>query len=103
MGGAVAAVETSYMKSKLVESNTARLESIERGEQTVVGVNRFTETEASPLAAGDGAILTVPHEVEAEQIARLKAWREARDGAAVATALQDLRAAAAEGRNVMPA
>src|SRR5262245_12731726 len=103
MGGAVAAVESSYMKSKLVESNTARLESIERGEQVVVGVNKFTETEASPLAAGDGAILTVPHEVEAEQIERLKAWRAARDGKAVAAALKDLRVAAAEGRNVMPA
>src|SRR5581483_10679932 len=65
MGGAVAAVETSYMKSKLVESNTARLEAIERGKQVVVGVNKFIETEPSPLAAGDGAILTVPHEVEA--------------------------------------
>jgi (2R)-ethylmalonyl-CoA mutase len=103
MGGAVAAVESSYMKSKLVESNTARLESIERGEQVVVGVNKFTEAEASPLAAGDGTILTVPHEVEAEQIERLNAWRAARDGAAVAAALTDLRAAAAEGRNVMPA
>jgi len=49
MGGAVAAVESSYMKSKLVESNSARLEAIERGEQIVVGVNRFIETE--PLAA----------------------------------------------------
>jgi ethylmalonyl-CoA mutase len=102
MGGAVAAVESSYMKSKLVESNTARLESIERGEQIVVGVNKFIETEPSPLAAGDGAILTVPHEVEAEQIARLTAWRDARDAQAVAAALKDLRAAAAEGRNVMP-
>ena len=79
MGGAVAAVESSYMKSKLVESNTARLEAIERGEQIVVGVNRFIETEPSPLSTGDGSILTVPHEVEAEQIARLKAWRAARD------------------------
>ena len=72
MGGAVAAVESSYMKSKLVESNTARLEAIERGEQIVVGVNKFTETEPSPLSAGDGSILTVPHEVEAEQIERLQ-------------------------------
>src|SRR6476469_7990279 len=68
MGGAVAAVESSYMKSKLVESNSARLESIERGEQVVVGVNKFVETEASPLSTGEGSILTVPHEVEAEQI-----------------------------------
>jgi (2R)-ethylmalonyl-CoA mutase len=103
MGGAVAAIESSYMKSKLVESNTRRLEAIERGEQVVVGVNRFMETEPSPLTAGEGAILTVPHEAEAGQIERLKAWRAARDNAAVEAALKDLRAAAAEGRNVMPA
>jgi (2R)-ethylmalonyl-CoA mutase len=103
MGGAIAAIESSYMKSKLVESNTLRLEAIERGEQIVVGVNKFTETEASPLGAGDGAILTVPHAVEAEQIERLQAWRAARDGNAVAAALHDLRAAAQDGGNVMPA
>jgi (2R)-ethylmalonyl-CoA mutase len=103
MGGAVAAVESSYMKSKLVESNTRRLEAIERGEQIVVGVNKFIETEPSPLSTGEGSILTVPHEVEAEQIERLKAWRTARDNKAVAAALKDLRAAAQEGRNVMPA
>src|SRR3954453_14130423 len=101
MGGAVAAVESSYIKSKLVESNTARLEAIERGEQIVVGVNRFIETEASPLSTGEGSILTVPHEVEAEQIGRLQAWRSARDAKAVAAALKDLRAAATEGRNIM--
>ena len=103
MGGAVAAVESSYMKSKLVESNTRRLEAIERGEQIVVGVNKFIETEPSPLTTGEGSIMTVPHEVEAEQIERLKAWRTARDNKAVAAALAELRAAAAEGRNVMPA
>src|SRR5262249_4712369 len=103
MGGAIAAVETSYMKSKLVESNTARLEAIERGEQGVVGVNKFIETEPSPLPAGDGAILTVPHEVEAGQIARLNAWRAARDGKAVAAALKELRTAAQGGANIMPA
>ena len=102
MGGAVAAVESSYMKSKLVESNSARLESIERGEQVVVGVNRFNETEESPLSTGEGSILTVPHEVEAEQIDRLNAWRATRDAGAVSAALKELRAAAAEGRNVMP-
>ena len=57
MGGAVAAVENGYMKPQLVESNARRVEAIERGEQIVVGVNRFTETEPSPLAAGDDAIL----------------------------------------------
>jgi len=102
MGGAVAAVESSYMKSKLVESNSARLESIERGEQVVVGVNKFVETEASPLSTGEGSMLTVPHEVEAEQIERLNAWRATRDQDAVRSALKELRAAAAEGRNVMP-
>ena len=103
MGGAVAAVETSYMKAKLVESNTRRLEGIEAAEHVVVGVNRFTETEPSPLAAGEGAILTVAEEVEAEQIKRLQAWRAARDGKSVAAALKDLRVAARENRNIMPA
>jgi (2R)-ethylmalonyl-CoA mutase len=101
LGGAIAVVEMGYMKAQLVESNTARLEAIERGEQTVVGVNRFIETEPSPLATGDDAILTVPHEVEEQQIARLNAWRAERDAAAVAAALSDLRAAARDGRNIM--
>jgi (2R)-ethylmalonyl-CoA mutase len=103
MGGAVAAVETSYMKQKLVESNARRLEAIERGDQVVIGVNKFVETEPSPLAAGTEAILTVPQEVETEQVARLRAWRESRDARAAAAALDALRAAAQEGRNVMPA
>jgi len=102
MGGAVAAVESSYMKQKLVESNTKRLEAIERGELTVVGVNRFTETEPSPLTTGDGAIMTVPEHVEKEQVERLKAWRSARDQKKVSAALDALRRAAAEGQNIMP-
>ena len=102
-GGAVAAVETSYMKQKLVESNARRLEAIERGEQVVVGVNQFVETEPSPLAAGTEAILTVPERVETEQIERLKAWRERRDARAAASALDALKAAAQEDRNIMPA
>lgn len=103
MGGAVAAVESSYMKQALVESNTARLARIESGEQVVVGVNRFTETAPSPLTASDdGGILTVDPAAEAEQIARLEAWRVARDPQAVQAALRELGAAAAEGRNIMP-
>jgi (2R)-ethylmalonyl-CoA mutase len=103
MGGAVAAIDTGYLKQQLVESNTRRLESIERGEQTVVGVNRFVETEESPLSTGQDSILTVPDHVEAEQIQRLKAWRAARDPKAVAAALDDLARAAAQGHNIMPA
>jgi ethylmalonyl-CoA mutase len=103
LGGAIAAVEMGYMKNQLVESNTARLEAIEHNEQTVVGVNRFVETEASPLTTGDDTIMTVPHEVEAEQIARLNAWRAARDDGAVKAALEDLRKAARSGTNIMPA
>jgi (2R)-ethylmalonyl-CoA mutase len=102
MGGAVKAVESGYMKERLVESNTKRLEAIERGEQTVVGVNKFTETEPSPLSTGTDAILTVPKEVEDEQIARLKAWRERRDQIAVRHTLQALSRAAADGSNIMP-
>ncbi len=101
MGGAVAAVESSYMKQKLVESNTRRLEAIEAGQQTVVGVNRFKETEPSPLTTGEGSILTVPPHVEEQAIERIKAWRASRDEKAVAAALAALRAAASEGTNVM--
>jgi (2R)-ethylmalonyl-CoA mutase len=101
LGGAIAAVESGYLKSRLVESNTQRLEAIERGDQTVVGVNRFTQSEPSPLTTGDSAIMVVPDHVEADQIARLNAWREARDDSAVRAALDDLRAAAKEGRNIM--
>lgn len=99
MGGAIAAVP--YMKSKLVESNTRRLEAIESGEQVVIGVNRFTETEPSPLTTGEGSIMVVDPAVEAAQVESLKAWRAARDARAVEKALTDLRAAAQEGRNVM--
>ena len=103
MGGAVAAVESAYMKQRLVESNLRRLAAIEAGEQTVVGVNAFTEGEPSPLSAGEGAILTVDASVEREQIERLNAWRASRDGLAVKRALGELAAAATEDRNVMPA
>jgi (2R)-ethylmalonyl-CoA mutase len=99
MGGAVASID--YMKRKLVESNTTRLAAIESGEQVVVGVNKWTETEPSPLSGGDGAIQVIDPAVEAEQIERLKAWRTARDDKAVKAALADLESAAKEGRNVL--
>ncbi|MCH9809114.1 MAG: protein meaA [Alphaproteobacteria bacterium] len=101
MGGAVAAID--YMKRKLVESNSQRLRNIESGEQVVVGVNKWTETEPSPLSAGEGAIQVVDPAFEAEQVAKLKAWREARDQKAADAALAELDAAAKEGRNIMEA
>src|SRR5258707_5647013 len=103
MGGAVAAVETGYMKRALVDSNTARLEAIERGDQIVVGVNKYLESEPSPLTGGVESIMTVSAEAETGQIERLKAWRAARDAGAVAAALKDLKRAAAGGSNIMPA
>ncbi len=100
MGGAVASID--YMKQRLVESNTLRLSRIESGEQVVVGVNKWTETEPSPLASGeDGGILTVAQGVEADQIAALEAWRGTRDSVAVEAAIADLKSAAVEGRNIM--
>jgi len=103
MGGAVKAVESGYMKQQLVESNTARLEAIERGEQVVVGVNKYLESEPSPLTGGVESILTVPEEAEHGQIERLRAWRAQRDNAAVKAALENLKRAAAGSGNVMPA
>jgi ethylmalonyl-CoA mutase len=100
MGGAVAAID--YMKRALVDSNTDRLRKIESGEQIVVGVNRWTETEASPLAAGDdGAVQIVDPAIEKEQIARLATWRTSRDNKACKKALGELERAAKEGSNVM--
>jgi (2R)-ethylmalonyl-CoA mutase len=99
MGGAVAAID--YMKHGLVMSNTERLRKVESGEQVVVGVNRWVETEHSPLAAGTDAIQIVDSAIEAEQIERLKAWRGSREQKAVRKALTELEDAAREGRNVM--
>ena len=102
LGGAVNAVESGYMKRRLVESNAQRVAAIESGDQVVVGVNRFTEAEPSPLATGEGSIMTVDPRAEADQIALLNAWRGQRDAARVRQALSDLAAAAKDGRNIMP-
>ena len=99
MGGAVNAIE--HMKSMLVEANSSRIGKIENGETTLVGVNRWTEAEASPLTAGDSSIMVADQSAETDQIARLKQWREARDETAVKTALDTLRASAAAGENIM--
>lgn len=101
MGGAIDAID--YMKGRLVESNSDRLGRIEAGETVVVGVNKWQQGEPSPLMTGDGGIMVVDPAVEAEQIGRLNAWRAERNEGEVNAALADLRAAAAEGRNVMPA
>jgi (2R)-ethylmalonyl-CoA mutase len=103
MGGAVKAVESGYMKQQLVESNTARLEAIERGEQVVVGVNKYLESEPSPLGGGTEQILTVSEDAERDQIARLKEWRAQRDDSKVKAALAALKKAAISGDNIMPA
>ena len=100
MGGAIEAID--YMKSALVQSNADRLNRIEAGETVVVGVNKYTSTEPSPLMTADGGIMVVNPAVEQAQIDSLNAWRANRDQAAVDAALADLRAAASEGRNVMP-
>ncbi len=102
IGGAVAAVESGYMKRRLVESNAMRLAAIESGDQVVVGVNRFTEAEPSPLGSGEETIFTVDPRAEADQIAQLQAWRAGRDGAKVKAMLAELASAAREGRNIMP-
>ncbi|MDA7427276.1 protein meaA [Primorskyibacter aestuariivivens] len=99
MGGAVKSIE--YMKGRLVDSNAERLNRIERNETIVVGVNKWVETEPSPLMTEDGGIMVVDPAVEQEQVERLNVWRAERDQDAVDAALADLRAAAKDGRNVM--
>ncbi|RDD61922.1 protein meaA [Ferruginivarius sediminum] len=102
MGGAVAAVDNAYMKERLVEANAERLRRIESGEQTIVGVNAYAESEPSPLTTGaDGSFLAVDPNDEAAQIESLHRWRAERDDAAATAALEALKTAAAEGRNIM--
>jgi (2R)-ethylmalonyl-CoA mutase len=100
LGGAFEAVEE--MKARLVRSQSERTRRIETGDLAVVGVNRFTTTEPSPLG-GEEAILRVDPAVEAAMVADVKAWRTARDEAAVTRALDDLRRAATGTENVMEA
>ncbi|TDJ11223.1 MAG: protein meaA [Deltaproteobacteria bacterium] len=103
MGGVVAAVENAYMKQRLVESQTARSRAIEVGDQIVVGVNRFTEAEPSPLVEGKQSILKVDDAAEREQIERLNAFRNRRNPEEVAAALTNLKDVLSSGGNVMPA
>jgi (2R)-ethylmalonyl-CoA mutase len=103
LGGAVDGVD--YMKGALVSSQRERFRRIEAGEQTVVGINRFTSSEPSPLTAdADGGILVVDPKVEADQREAVKKWRSERDQAAVDAALEELaRVARSEEETIMPA
>ncbi len=104
LGGAVAAVESSYMKQRLVESNSKRLQRIEKGEQTVVGVNTYAESEASPLTTnGKAAIQQVDPSAERDQIERLRQARSSRSQQDVDAALQAVSDAAKSGDNILPA
>ena len=104
MGGAVAAVETGYMKSALVASHAERRRRIEAGEDVVVGVNRYTTSEPNPLLADiDAAIMTVDPETEARTVEAIVAWRAGRDAAVVDDALLALRDACKTDANLMPA
>ena len=100
-GGIVEAVESSSLKRSLVESNAVRMAAIEAGDQVVVGVNRFTEAEASPLVSDEASFLSVDSAAETAQIEALAAWRQDRDGVAVDQSLADLESAAKDGRNIM--
>ncbi len=103
LGGAASQAALEYMKERLVASNAARMEAIETGDEVRVGVNAYTETEVSPLTAGNGNFVVVDEAAERDQIARLTAWRTARDAKKVQAALAELERAAKEERNVMPA
>jgi len=100
-GMANAQERIEYMKARLVDSNAARITGIETGDTTVVGVNAFQNAEPSPLTAGEDSIMVSDPAAEADQLARLDAWKLRRDPGAVATALDALRAAARDGSNIM--
>jgi (2R)-ethylmalonyl-CoA mutase len=100
-GGVVAAVESGYLKSELVSSLALRRRRLEAGEDVVVGVNRFTETEPNPLVGTDGGILTVDPAVEAHAVEAIAQWRAGRDATTVEVALRRLRDAAKTAANLM--
>ncbi|MCR9194281.1 MAG: methylmalonyl-CoA mutase family protein [Hyphomonas sp.] len=99
MGGAVDAV--GYMKESLVGAHIDRVRGIESGDLKVIGVNAFTQTEDSPLGAGNDAIETVDPMVERQQVEALRKWRAERDAGRVEAALIALKEAAASGANIM--
>ena len=104
LGGAVAAVESGYLKAALVSSHAERRRRVESGDEVVVGVNAYRTTEPSPLTENlDGAILRVDATVEEAAILALDEWRAERDGPAVQAALARLAADAASGVNLMEA
>ena len=100
IGGAIEAVTKGYMKERLVRSNAARLKAIESGESTIVGVNAFRESEASPFDL-EQAVISVRDDVEHAQREKLKIWRSRRDDGAVIHALSQLKSAAQAGGNIM--
>jgi (2R)-ethylmalonyl-CoA mutase len=100
-GGAVKAVD--YMKGSLVDSHRERIRRIEHGEQIVVGVNRYTESNPSPLIDEEGGIMTVDPETEMHQREAVVAWRAGRDAEAAESALAELRRVAQTDENIMPA
>ena len=104
LGGAVAAVETGYMKSQLVGAHAERRRRIESGQEVVVGVNAYTTTEPNPLTADlGGAVQSVDPEVEAQAVAAVQAWRAQRDDERVDQALARLGAEAKTEVNLMAA
>ncbi|MGC4112122.1 MAG: protein meaA [Nocardioides sp.] len=104
MGGAVAAVESGYMKQELVSSHAERRARIESGEETVVGVNRYQETEPSPLTSDlDAAVQAADPEAERMAVESVRAWKAQREESAVAEALARLAADAKTDANLMTA
>jgi (2R)-ethylmalonyl-CoA mutase len=104
MGGAIAAVDSGYMKQELVSAHAARRGRIESGDEVIVGVNRFETTEPSPLTADlDSAIMAADPEAEKSALASVEAWKEERDETEVADALAKLAEDAKSGVNLMTA
>ena len=101
MGGAVTSIENSYMKQNLVKSMSKRVESIESGDQIVVGVNKFVETENSPLTADKKGFMKINPKSENKQIQKLKIWRKKRNFKKCQDTLKQLKYAAREGKNIM--
>ncbi len=102
LGGLISAIESGYLKSRLVESQTQRQKNIEQGEQKVVGVNCFSEGENSPLVnEKDGGFMKVDDKAEKNQVENVLQWKKKRDNKKVESTLKKLKQCAIDGLNIM--
>jgi methylmalonyl-CoA mutase N-terminal domain/subunit len=101
LGGTVKAIEAGYQQKEIQEAAFRHQKDVDAGRRVIVGVNRFRD-EAAPEGASGMPLQRIDPRLEEDQRARLKAFKEGRDGAAAQAALQVVERAARDGDNLLP-